>query len=260
MTRPQIVNNWMNCALLTIGTAHVVMALQTPSVFVPRTLTFTFTSAAISSSLVTLGSTVTSTPDFSGSFDSHQMDELAQRGELEASFMQDSVGELEQPGKKTSKKKKKQKQKKKEKGPSIPIIARTLREEGVVRLNGLLSPMSASILREEILERRAAAYDVISTRDDENIDVNDSNEDGTGEWRKYFADVLLKENRCDLLLPLKGSNGIQTALHEMLVSSNVLSNILVTALGGDDATLYELAALISEPGSPRQPVHPDNPY
>ena len=261
MTRPQIMNNWMNCALLTIGTAHVVMALQTPSVFVPRTLTFTFTSAAISSSsssspsLVTLGSTVTSTPDFSGSFDSHQMDELAQRGELEASFMQDSVGELEQPGKKISKKKKKQK--KKEKGPSIPIIARTLREEGVVRLNGVLSPISASTLREEILERRTAAYDAIS-RDDENI--NDVNDDDDGEWRKYFADVLLKENRCDLLLPLKGSNGIQTALHEILVSSNVLSNILVTALGGDDATLYELAALISEPGSPRQPVHPDNPH
>uniref|UniRef100_A0A7S0GNJ1 Uncharacterized protein n=1 Tax=Proboscia inermis TaxID=420281 RepID=A0A7S0GNJ1_9STRA len=31
-------------------------------------------------------------------------------------------------------------------------------------------------------------------------------------------------------------------------------------MGGDDVTLYELSALISEPGSPRQPVHPDNPY
>jgi hypothetical protein len=29
---------------------------------------------------------------------------------------------------------------------------------------------------------------------------------------------------------------------------------------GDDATLYELSVLISEPGSDRQPVHPDNPY
>ena len=182
------------------------------------------------------------------------MDELAQRGELEASLMQDSVGELEQPGKKTSKKKKKQKQKKtqqkKEKGPSIPMIARTLREDGVVRLNGVLSSMLASTLREEILERRAAAYDAISG--------DNANDDG--EWRNYFADVLLKENRCDLLLPLKGSSSLQTALHEMLVSSNFLSNILVTALGGDDATFYELAALISEPGSPRQPVHPDNPY
>jgi len=172
--------------------------------------------------------------------------------------MQDSVGELEQPGKKISKKKKKQKMKQKmKKGPSIPILARTLREEGVVRLNGVLTPTSASTLREEILERRAAAYAAISG-DNEN---GDGDSDGDGEqWRKYFADVLLKENRCDLLLPLKGSSGIQTALHEIFVSSTFLSNILVTALGGDDATLYELAALISEPGSPRQPVHPDNPY
>lgn len=244
----------MRCALLAIGTAHVVMALQTPFVFVTRrTLPFSFTCRSkISLRSTPAAAATTSTPDFSGSFDSHQMDELAQRGELEASFMRDSVGELEQPGKKISKKKKQKMKMKKQKGPSIPIIARTLREEGVVRLNKVLEPTSASTLREEILERRAAAYAAISG--------DNKNGNGDGEWRKYFADVLLKENRCDLLLPLKGSSGIQTALHEILVSSNFLSNIIVTALGGDDATLYELAALISEPGSPRQPVHPDNPY
>lgn len=187
------------------------------------------------------------------------MVELAQRGELEASLLQDSVGELEQSGKKkTSNKKKKQKQKKtqqkKEKGPSIPMIARTLREDGVVRLNGVLSSVLAATLREEILERRAAAYEVLLAGDT----TKDGGDDGA--WRKYFADVLLKENRCDLLLPLKGSRGLQTALHELFVSSPLLSNLLVIALGGDDATLYELSALISEPGSPRQPVHPDNPY
>lgn len=230
MARPP---SWMNCAALLTTASHVVMALQTPSVIVvPRSSTIS------SSSLVRS----TSTPDFTGSFDSHQMDALVQRGELEASLMQASVGELEERTKKISKKKKKKQEKK---SPSIAMSARTLREDGVVRLNGVLSSTSAAILREEILECRTAAYAAISGGDD--------------EWRKYFADVLLKENRCDLLLPLKGSRGIQTALHELLVSSN-LSNILVTALGGDDATLYELAALISEPGSPRQPVHPDNPH
>jgi TPR repeat protein len=35
--------------------------------------------------------------------------------------------------------------------------------------------------------------------------------------------------------------------------------MLVASLGSD-AILFELAALVSEPGAPRQPVHPDNPY
>jgi hypothetical protein len=82
--------------------------------------------------------------------------------------------------------------------------------------------------------------------------------DGGDDWRKYFADVLLKSNRCDMLLPLKGSPVVQTALRELLVQGK-LANVLVSTVG-DEATLYELSVLISEPGSPRQPVHPDNPH
>jgi TPR repeat protein len=51
---------------------------------------------------------------------------------------------------------------------------------------------------------------------------------------------------------------VQTALRELLLQGT-LANVLLSTLG-DDATLYELAVLISEPGSPRQPVHPDNPH
>ena len=75
--------------------------------------------------------------------------------------------------------------------------------------------------------------------------------------------MLVKSQRCDLLLPLKGNAVVQRALHELLFSppggEGTLYDVL-RATVGDEGTLYELAALVSEPGSPRQPVHPDNPY
>ena len=180
-------------------------------------------------------------PDFSGGFDSDRIDALAERGIFEAKLMQGDVGVL---GDNNNIKKKKTK-KKKTKGPSTAIVARTLNKEGVIKLDGILSASTAAMLREEILERRSSAYDAISSGDE--------------DWRKYFADVLLKRNRCDLLLPFEGNKSLQLALHEILISSNKLTSLIQTTVG-DDATLYELSSLISEPGSPRQPVHPDNPY
>lgn len=204
--------------------------------------------------LRSMANTSSTLPSFAGAFDSDQMDALEKRGELEASFMQQAtVGVLGEgtTGSKAKNSKKKQKEKK-QKGS---VAARTLRQDGVVQLNGILSDTTAAALREEILERRAAAYAAVKSDADDN----------SNEWRKYFADVLLKghqNQRCDLLLPLRGWRALQLALHELLVAkSNLLPNTLMTALGGnDDATLYELSALISEPGSPRQPIHPDNPH
>lgn len=190
---------------------------------------------------------------FTGAFDSDRMDALQQRGELEASLMQASVGVLGEAATATTTTTMKKK-KKKMKAPSVAMAARTLRQEGVVKLDGILSSDTASRLRHDILARRDTALASIRS-----IDNDDENDD----WRKYFADVLLKGDqgqRCDLLLPLAHNPILQSALQELLVSSNLLYNTLVSALGGDDITLYELSALISEPGSPRQPMHPDNPH
>ena len=143
--------------------------------------------------------------------------------------------------------------------PGPPASA--LQHEGVVRLNGVLSTTTAATLRAQILERRAAAYAAI---------------DAGGDWRPLVGDLVLKDGRtrCDLLLPLT-DRGVQLALRELLlgipadgsgstarggggVSSTPLCNLLTSALG-DDAVLYELSALISEPGTTRQLVHHDNP-
>jgi hypothetical protein len=129
------------------------------------------------------------------------MDALVQRGELEATLMQaaqqqqlvlgeDSKSKSNASSSKEKSLKQKKKQKKVKSRPSVAIATRTLKQDGVVRLNGALSASTAAALREEILERRTAAYAAIDDGDN---------------WRQYFADVLLKSNRCDLLLPLKGS-------------------------------------------------------
>jgi len=237
--------------------AHAIVAFH-PSSCVPSTLPIIIIPQKITSALPSI--------NFSGSFDSDRMDALTQRGELEASLMMQAStpGVLGEEATSHHKKKKKKKIKeKKKKAPSVAMVARTLGQDGVLKLDGIISSHTASILRHEILERRDAA--LASIESEQNDKSADSDGDGDINWRKYFADVLLKGHRsqgqrCDLLLPLAHNPILQTALHELLVSSNLLYNTLVNALGGEDITLYELSSLISEPGSPRQPVHPDNPH
>ena len=123
-----------------------------------------------------------------------------------------------------------------------------LEKDGVVRINSALSATTAAKLRAELLERRENTY---------------AHVDGGGDWKPYFGDLVLKDGkkRCDLLLPLVGNRGVQLALRELLVgegSSPPLLYELFSSTLSDDAVLYELSALISEPGSQRQMIHSDN--
>ena len=223
-------------------------------------------------------------------FDADQMDALVRRGELEAALMREALP-LEAPaveaptangGALAKGSGAKKGRNKALKPTSIQARSRqALLDDGVVRINNVLSAATAGRLRSELLIRRDKAYAAI--------------EDEGADWREDFADVLLKSNRCDLLLPLKGSPTVQRALRELLfgtaaaprnlestgrrrgngssssssssststVSSSSSSSTLYAVLCaafGEDAILYELAALISTPGAPRQPVHPDNPH
>lgn len=211
--------------------AHAVTALKTP----PAVMPWQLVSSARQMSLTT---------DFSADFEKHQrIDALVQRGKLEASLMQARQGLLEEPAE-ISLKTKKKSRRHKGPGPSTATAARTLKEDGVVRLNNALSASTAAMLRTEILERRAQGLTAMNNGED---------------WTQYFANVFVSSNRWDLLLPLKGMRGVQAALRELFVGSATVCNVFLSLLG-DDATLYDLAVFISEPGSPRQPVHPDNPH
>ena len=121
-------------------------------------------------------------------------------------------------------------------------FAKVLRQDGVVRMDRVLSESSAATLREYVFDLRQQATEDVQS--------------GKVPRKQRFADVLLKENRCDLTLPL-GDEIVYQALYDVLCTSPVgatLANLL-----SKDAVLYECSCLISDPGSPRQVVHPDTP-
>lgn len=70
-----------------------------------------------------------------------------------------------------------------------------------------------------------------------------------------FGNVYCKGNRYDLKLPLKG-----VAAKALKEAVGRLRPFLELAAGGRRARLCEFAALVSDPGSARQPVHPDTNY
>ena len=122
--------------------------------------------------------------------------------------------------------------------PSAVVSA--FEADGFARLNGLLSTSTASTLlahvNEELEKKRLEA------------------ENDLAASSKNFGDVLMRENRYDLLLDLDPP--VKAAVDEAL---KPLMPVVAGALGAD-AELFELAALVSDPRSPRQPVHPDTPF
>ena len=123
------------------------------------------------------------------------------------------------------------------------VLAAELERSGVVRIDGALSPETAVALRDFCDdERRTAEADVAANK---------------CERTSRFADLVLLENRCDLLMPLRGP--CLDALEELLGSKSVLGPLL-TEVVGDGGMLQEIACLISSPGSQQQPLHPDTPW
>jgi len=120
-----------------------------------------------------------------------------------------------------------------------------LQEQGVVRINNVLSKETAQALFSYISHEKITSEQAVAN--------------GYINVRSRFSDALLKKNRCDLLLPLEESSVVMRGLYETLRQNTGISNVL-EANFGLDAELYELAALISDPGSNRQVIHPDVPF
>jgi hypothetical protein len=129
-----------------------------------------------------------------------------------------------------------------------PRSASTLFDEmqrnGVVRINNALSADTVSQLKEAVDSERARAEAEVG-------------EGGDFDRVDRFADLVLLENRCDLLMPLRGA--AVTALHELLGDGAVVGD-LIEELVGEQGVFNELACLFSEPGARQQPLHPDTPW
>lgn len=123
---------------------------------------------------------------------------------------------------------------------STAVLAKTFDDQGLLRLDGVISSETAAALLAEVnatLDRELARA-------------------GTGGLpSESFGNVYCKGNRYDLKLPLSGV--ASAALKEATAS---MRPFLSAAAGGEGARLCEFAALVSDPGSARQPVHPDTNY
>jgi hypothetical protein len=121
-------------------------------------------------------------------------------------------------------------------------------QDGVARINGCLSPETSSDLLAYIHQQLV-----------DSIEEVQSQEGGVAE-RDRFADVLGKRKRWDLLLPLEESPAVMQVLAELFREQGTDLSGAIEAIVGKDARLYELSALISDPGSERQALHPDFPF
>eukprot|EP00747_Dinoflagellata_sp_TGD_P043485 gnl/TRDRNA2_/TRDRNA2_142721_c0_seq1.p1 gnl/TRDRNA2_/TRDRNA2_142721_c0~~gnl/TRDRNA2_/TRDRNA2_142721_c0_seq1.p1 ORF type:complete len:492 (+),score=78.53 gnl/TRDRNA2_/TRDRNA2_142721_c0_seq1:181-1476(+) len=135
--------------------------------------------------------------------------------------------------------------------------ASVLREEGVVRLGGVLSPKTAAALREHIMEELGR----VCSPDGEAPDH-------TGAPMDRFSSVLAPvavasdadaeegkpfvERRWDFRLRL--TPPVRQAVRELF--GGAVGEALADVAGAD-AELFELAALVAAPGADPQPIHSD---
>ena len=121
--------------------------------------------------------------------------------------------------------------------------AKILKKDGVVRIDNVLSSDTADKVREYLYDLRKQSESEVAS--------------GKIQPIQRFADVLLKQNRCDLTIPM-GDDIITKALDETLRVSSIGATI--SSMFGEGAVLHEFSCLMSDPGSQRQVIHPDTPY
>jgi ectoine hydroxylase-related dioxygenase (phytanoyl-CoA dioxygenase family) len=146
---------------------------------------------------------------------------------------------------------------------TIKPIIKAIQEDGMVRIDNVLSPKVADNLRDYLIDLRAR-----STADIEEGRITNSQE--------RFADVLLNQNRCDLKIPL-GPPPVNEALFDLLIADgdsktdnntvnpcpsivrSVIEGVYDSYHGqGKHASLWELNCFMSNAGARRQLVHADN--
>ena len=119
-------------------------------------------------------------------------------------------------------------------------VARVLDADGVVRITNAL-PHATEVLT--LVNRTLGAA------------LQQNHEEFGDEWQAQFGNVLSGHCRHDVKLDLSDAT-VRAALAALLSTIEPA----IAAKLGDDALLYELAALVSLPGSRRQIVHADLPY
>jgi hypothetical protein len=144
--------------------------------------------------------------------------------------------------------------------PTVQAILQTIQQDGIVRLDNVMSAKAADHLRDYLVDLKARATQQI--------------EDGSiADSQQRFADVLLNQNRCDLKIPL-GPKPVHNALLDVLCDMergdnntppppSLVRQVIEGAFdfykgNGKYASLWELNCFMSNSGARRQLVHADN--
>jgi hypothetical protein len=123
--------------------------------------------------------------------------------------------------------------------------ATVLKDDGVVRINKVLSSSLAS----SCLEKIQHIFEMGGHVND--LDDNDRETSG-------FGNVFSRENRYDMYLRNEGV--FNDALHSLFENGSILGSLFDILFDGRSGVFHEFSALISDPGSACQPIHPDSTF
>mmetsp|Transcript_21517 Transcript_21517/g.38866 ORF Transcript_21517/g.38866 Transcript_21517/m.38866 type:complete len:377 (-) Transcript_21517:67-1197(-) len=128
--------------------------------------------------------------------------------------------------------------------------AKVMSKDGVMRIDNALDGETCDRLRQHVLRQQELA------------DIETAKNDALSE--DYYGVENRRKHRCDLLLSL-----VPNEDDEEDVTLDVLEKVLGTdgslrpiyeELVSNDGEFYEFAAVITNPGSDRQQIHPDLPF
>ena len=187
-----------------------------------------------------------------------QRDAMAASAEQEGILFEGHTSPLRT--KKLSYSKKTKRRGKKASGFSAPIKAesqaekdaaarwRSLKRDGILKIEGACAPATASLLREYVVEGVDKARRAV-----------DAASDPADESMKRFHATTEQPSR-SFFKPRLDDPVIHAGLGELLGADSKLGDLFALACGGDDAVFYDYNALRTEPGCARQPVHFDTPF
>ena len=130
--------------------------------------------------------------------------------------------------------------------------AKALERDGVLRINNALSMKTCQALRLHILQEIKSVY---ALYEDSLLD----NSVSPFVVEDYYGIEPSRSCRSDLLLSMQPC-AVSMALQELFDESNGKLRALYETLVTNKGVMYELAGVVTSPGSARQCIHPDLPY
>lgn len=130
-----------------------------------------------------------------------------------------------------------------------PLLLQILRQEGVVRVDGVLPP----IICDECLKQINRNLEESGSKPTSNMVTDEDTFNSKG-----FGNVFSRTNRYDMFLRNEGV--FERALASMLQEGSILGGLFEALLEGLTGTFHEFSSLISDPTSASQSIHPDSRY